>query len=178
MKNASKAASSIEVRNPAVPLATNKHLLRWVEKIAELAEPAAIHWVDGSEEEYEELCSQMVKGGTFIKLNQKLWPGCYYARSDAGDVARVEDRTFICSLSKDNAGPMNNWVNPFEMRKKLKELFKGAMRGRTMYVLPFRHGAGRLASGKNRRPAHRLAVRRGQHADHDAHRTGRLQGDR
>ncbi len=139
MKNASKVAP-ITVRNPAVPLSTNKHLLRWVEKIAELAEPAAIHWVDGSEEEYEELCAQMVKAGTFTKLNEKLWPGCFYARSDAGDVARVEDRTFICSLSKDNAGPMNNWINPFEMRKKLKELFKGAMRGRTMYVLPFRMG--------------------------------------
>jgi phosphoenolpyruvate carboxykinase (GTP) len=139
MKTASKVAT-MGVRNPAVPLSTNKHLLRWVEKIAELAEPAAIHWVDGSQEEYDELCAQMVKSGTFTKLNEKLWPGCYYARSDAGDVARVEDRTFICSLSKDNAGPMNNWVNPFEMRKKLKELFKGAMRGRTMYVLPFRMG--------------------------------------
>jgi len=139
MKNASKV-TAIATRNPARPLSTNKHLLRWVEKMAELTEPAAIHWVDGSQEEYDELCARMVKGGTFIKLNEKLWPGCYYARSDAGDVARVEDRTFICSLSKDNAGPMNNWVNPFEMRKKLKELFKGCMHGRTMYVLPFRMG--------------------------------------
>src|SRR3984885_10000195 len=127
-------------RNPALPLSQNEHLQRWVEKMAELTQPAAIHWVDGSQEEYDDLCAQMVGSGTFTKLNQDLWPGCFYARSDANDVARVEDRTFICSLSKDGAGPTNNWVNPFEMRKKLKELFSGCMQGRTMYVLPFSMG--------------------------------------
>jgi phosphoenolpyruvate carboxykinase (GTP) len=127
-------------RNPAVPLSKNEHLLRWVEKMAELAKPAAIHWIDGSQEEIDILRNEMVAAGTLIKLNEKLWPGCYYARSDAGDVARVEDRTFICSLSKDSAGPTNNWENPYEMRKKLKSLFNGAMRGRTMYVLPYSMG--------------------------------------
>ncbi|MFM9953019.1 MAG: phosphoenolpyruvate carboxykinase (GTP) [Opitutaceae bacterium] len=127
-------------KNAATPLSTNKHLLRWVEKMAELCKPDAIHWVDGSQGEYNALCAQMVAGGTFIKLNQKKWPHCYLARSDPNDVARVEDRTYICALSKEAAGPTNNWVDPFEMRKTLKGLFTGCMRGRTMYVLPFSMG--------------------------------------
>ena len=129
--------TAINRRNPTVPLSKNEHLVRWVQKMAELARPAAIHWVDGSQEENDMLLAQMVESGTLTKLNEKLWPGCYYARSDAGDVARVEDRTFICSLSKDSAGPTNNWENPYEMRKKLRGLFSGAMRGRTMYVLGY-----------------------------------------
>ena len=124
----------------AQPLSSNQHLLRWVEKMAALCAPDAIHWVDGSQAEYDALCAQMVRSGTLTRLNEKLWPGCYYARSDASDVARVEDRTFICSHSREAAGPTNNWVNPFEMRRKLRELFSGCMRGRTMYVLPFSMG--------------------------------------
>jgi phosphoenolpyruvate carboxykinase (GTP) len=139
LKNMS-AATIHTTRDTSVPLSKNKHLLRWVEKMAELTRPERIHWVDGSDQEHETLCSELVGSGTFIKLNQDLWPGCFYARSDPNDVARVEDRTFICSLSKDNAGPTNNWENPYEMRRKLKELFSGAMRGRTMYVLPFSMG--------------------------------------
>ena len=122
------------------PLSKNQNLLKWVEKMAGLCRPAAIHWVDGSQDEYDRICAQMVAAGTFIKLNERLWPGCYYARSDASDVARVEDRIFICSLSKDTAGPTNNWEDPFVMRRKLKALFSGCMAGRTMYVLAFSMG--------------------------------------
>ena len=126
--------------NPSVPLSRNEHLLRWVDKMAALCRPAAIHWVDGSAAEYEALCAQLVAGGTFTRLNQEQWPGCYLARSDPSDVARVEDRTFICSHSREAAGPTNNWENPYEMRRKLRHLFSGCMAGRTMYVLPFSMG--------------------------------------
>ena len=124
----------------ATPLSTNRHLLQWVKKMADLCQPAAVHWVDGSAEEYDGLCAQMVAAGTFVKLNEQLWPGCYYARSEPTDVARVEERTYVCALSQEASGPRNNWVNPFEMRRKLKGLFNGVMRGRTMYVLPFSMG--------------------------------------
>jgi phosphoenolpyruvate carboxykinase (GTP) len=128
------------VRNPTKALSHNDHLLRWVNKMSALTQPSAIHWVDGAQEEYDMLCEQLVQSGTLVRLDEKQWPGCFYSRSDADDVARVEDRTFICSHSKDDAGPTNNWENPYEMRKKLKGLFTGCMKGRTMYVLPFSMG--------------------------------------
>jgi phosphoenolpyruvate carboxykinase (GTP) len=121
-------------------LTKNKHLIRWVEKMADLCRPDSIHWVDGSQAEYDFLCQRLVRAGTFTRLNQDLWPGCYYARSSPSDVARVEDRTFICSLSKDAAGPTNNWEEPITMRRRLRQLFNGCMVGRTMYVLPFSMG--------------------------------------
>lgn len=124
----------------AKPLTKNKHLIRWVEKMAALTTPDSIHWVDGSEQENKWLCGEMVASGTFIKLNEDEWPGCFYARSDPRDVARVEERTFICSLAKDSAGPTNNWEDPYVMRRRLKSLFSGSMRGRTMYVLAFSMG--------------------------------------
>src|SRR3984957_5694781 len=127
------SSPTISSRNLASPLSKNDHLLRWVEKMAQLTQPARIHWVDGSQEENDAICAEMGESGTFPKLNEKLWPGCYYARSDANDVARVEDRTFNCSYSKDAAGPTNNWEDPYKMRRKLKELFDGSMRGPTMY---------------------------------------------
>lgn len=108
--------------------------------MAALTQPDQIHWVDGSKAEYDRLCGELVASETFTPLNETEWPGCFLARSDPRDVARVEERTFICSLSKDDAGPTNNWEEPFAMRRKLRELFTGCMRGRTMYVLAFSMG--------------------------------------
>jgi phosphoenolpyruvate carboxykinase (GTP) len=127
------------IPHESAPPTANRKLIDWVEQWAAVLQPSQVYWCDGSDEEYDNLCRNLVDSGTFVPLDEKR-PNSFYARSDPGDVARVEDRTFICSENEIDAGPTNNWRDPDEMRAELLRLYTGAMRGRTLYVVPFSMG--------------------------------------
>ena len=149
------------------PPTTHRRLLSWVREVAELTQPDTIRWCDGSEAEWAELTSDLVDAGTLVQLDPQAKPNSFYARTDPSDVARVEDRTYICSVDPADAGPTNNWLDPAEMKSIMTELYRGSMRGRTMYVVSVLYGSARRRAAHVRGGDHRLRVRRDQYEDHD-----------
>src|SRR5512139_1839924 len=129
-------ASTNTETNQSAPT-THQGILNWVREVAELTQPDSIRWITGTPEEWEELTNQLVESGTFVRLNESKKPNSFWAASDPTDVARVEDRTYICSVEEKDSGPTNNWMAPAEMKATMTDLYRGSMKGRTMYVIPF-----------------------------------------
>ena len=151
-------------------LTSNKSVLKWVDEMVALTKPDKVVWIDGSEEQLEALRAEACSTGEMIKLNEEKLPGCYLHRSAVNDVARVEGRTFICTRKEEDAGPTNNWMDPKEAYEKLGKLFDSAMKGRTMYVIPYSMARGRLPLCQGGHRADRLHLCRSLHGYHDPHR--------
>ncbi len=156
------------------PPMDNKNLLNWVGEMTALCQPENIHWCDGSEAEKEALTAEAMATGVLVKLNQKKLPGCYYHRSNPNDVARVEQCTFICTPMQEGSRADKQLDGTEGDVRQVRELCHGAMKGRTMYVVPYLMGPARFAAHQGRHRTHRLHLRRVEHAHHDAHGSGRL----